>query len=87
MLGSFAVGAAEGSFIYFLNIEVNKLVAALPTFRCRPERVVGIPVAFAKVLLAFVTPNAFFQLNESPGIPVFVPLFLAMALTSSRRYM
>ena len=36
--------------------------------RCRPERVVGIPVARAIFRLAFVIPNARFHEKETPGI-------------------
>lgn len=40
----------------------------LPSLFLRPERVVGIPVAFAIFRLNAVTPSARFQLNDRPGI-------------------
>jgi hypothetical protein len=51
-------------------------VTILPIFLCLPDFVVGIPVAFAIFLFAFVIPVALFQLNDSPSIPVLVPFFL-----------
>lgn len=43
---------------------------SLPAFCCLPLRVVGIPVALAIFLLAFVTPIARFQEKDKPGMPV-----------------
>ena len=39
-----------------------------PNLFRRPERVVGIPVAFAILRLTFVMPSARFQLKDRPGI-------------------
>ena len=43
----------------------------LPILARRPCLVVGIPVAFAILRLAADMPVALFQLNDSPGMPVF----------------
>ena len=43
-----------------------------PNFACRPVFVVGMPVAFAILRLALVTPSARFQENVRPG-----PSFMA----------
>ena len=43
-----------------------------PSFACRPERVVGMPVALAILRLKLVTPSARFQENDRPG-----PSFMA----------
>lgn len=43
----------------------------LPTFALLPLLVVGMPVAFAIFLFAFVIPKARFQLKDNPGIPDF----------------
>lgn len=51
---------------------------ALPILRWRPPLVVGIPVARAMRLFALLTPNARFQENERPGMPVFVPFRFAI---------
>jgi hypothetical protein len=53
----------------------------LPSLRCLPDFVVGIPVAFEMFRFNFVIPSARFKLNDRPGIPVFVP-FLAMIETA-----
>ena len=58
----------------------------LPTLRCRPDFVVGMPVAFAILRLTAVTPTARFAENDSPGMPVFVPLFLAIIQSSFPRH-
>ena len=51
----------------------------LPSFLCRPALDVGIPVAFAILRFAAVTPVARLNENDRPGIPVFEPLrFCAM---------
>ncbi len=50
---------------------------ALPTFRCLPPRVRGIPVAFEILLFAAEIPNARFQENENP-------YFLPMRSTVSK---
>jgi len=42
-----------------------------PSFDRRPDFVVGMPVALAIDLFAFVMPRARFQLNDSPGISFF----------------
>lgn len=39
---------------------------ALPTFRCLPPRVRGIPVALEILLFAAEIPDALFQENENP---------------------
>lgn len=54
----------------------NYLIPSIfPTLFLRPCLVVGIPVALAIFLFADVTPVAFLQLNDNPGIPLF---FLAI---------
>jgi len=53
-------------------------VSILPNFLCLPDLVVGIPVILAILRLALVIPNARFQLNDSPGIPVFERRLLAI---------
>jgi hypothetical protein len=39
----------------------------LPSLRCRPERVNGIPVAREILRFARVTPSARFHENDNPG--------------------
>jgi len=41
-----------------------------------------MPVALAILRLAFVMPNARFQLKDNPGIPVFDPRLLDIGTTS-----
>ena len=53
---------------------------AAPNLRCRPLRVVGMPVLRAIFRFAAVTPVARLHEKESPGIPVFVPRFLRLAI-------
>jgi hypothetical protein len=52
------------------------LVTILPTLRCLPDFVVGIPVALAMLRFRLVIPVALFNENDSPGIPVFEPRLL-----------
>ena len=47
-----------------------------PYLRCRPDLIVGMPVFLANARFALVIPRALFGENESPGMPVFVPLRL-----------
>jgi len=43
-------------------------VTIRPTFRCLPDFVVGMPVARAIFLFAWVMPTARFHENDTPGI-------------------
>jgi len=52
--------------------------ASFPSFLCRPDFVVGMPVVFEMLRFAAVTPVARFHENESPGMPVLLPFFLGM---------
>lgn len=54
---------------HYLIPNMRPILFLLPVF------VVGIPVNLAIFLFAAVMPNAFFQLNESPGIIEVLRLF------------
>ena len=56
---------------HYLRFPNKAFNIRLPNFRSIPAFDVGIPVCLANCCLACVTPNALFQENESPGIPVF----------------
>lgn len=53
-------------FLFFLPKIAPSTIE--PTFRSRPPRVVGIPVARATFCFTAVTPKARFHENDSPGI-------------------
>ena len=63
-----------------LCVNSHLIPKILPSLFLRPCLVVGMPVALAIFLFAFVTPNARFQLNERPGMILF---FLRFAIFTS----
>jgi hypothetical protein len=63
------------------NTTAQPELAAAPSFLCRPERVVGMPVARASLCLAAVMPRARDGENARPGMPV--PRRLGMLVAPS----
>ncbi len=66
--------------IYFrINIYLKSIFSIeCPILRSIPAFVVGMPVFLATVRRSSVMPMRRFHENESPGMPVFVPFFLAI---------
>jgi len=63
-----------------INIGNKHPPIAAPNLRCLPLRVVGIPVFRAILRFARVIPVACLHEKDKPGMPVFVPFFLRLAI-------
>ena len=68
----------ESTGINIANVNGMAQPIIFPAFLCLPERLVGIPVAFANLLFALVTPIARFQQKDTPGILIFLAMIFLL---------